>query len=388
MELPNPYNGDYKKLVAIPIVLAIISILLFTFVQPIRLGIDFKGGIEVEIPVPEPLNLDNFEQVLTQKGYHINTLEQNQRPDDYIIRAELTRPQKIIDADSIKQQYFALRTNVSELEAQSIYSNDSKIEQEYKTQRMQLDKVANSILALAGQTQNASEYTSTHILTRAVQEAHISIRDAQNDLLLQTLQIAAPNALTEPNIKERTATLAADFLDRAFMVVIYSIILTSIVVFLIFRTAITSAAVLSGAAADVLFALGAMAVFNIPLTLASFSALLMLVGFSLDTDILLTMRVIKRRDGTAAQRAYDSMKTGMTMSFSTMVAFIALFALALITHEQLYYEISAVVIAGLVGDLIATWAFNAVIILSHAQDMEKKGKTFVQRSFLSHIFRN
>ena len=172
------------------------------------------------------------------------------------------------------------------------------------------------------------------------------------------------------------------------MIVIYSVILTSIVVFLIFRTAVPSVAVLSGAAADITFALGAMSIFGIPLTLASFSALLMLVGFSLDTDILLTMRVIKRRDGTAAQRAYESMKTGMTMSFSTMVAFIALFALAMITHESLYYQISTVVIAGLIGDLIATWAFNAVIILAHAQDMEKKGKSFVQRSFLSYIFKN
>ena len=128
MELPNPYNGDYKKLVAIPIFLALLSLVLFTFVQPIRFGIDFKGGIEAELPVPEPLNLDTFSQTLTDAGYQINTLEQNQRPGDYIIQAELTRPQKVIDADEIKQRYFELRTNVSELEAQTIYNaNDTEI---------------------------------------------------------------------------------------------------------------------------------------------------------------------------------------------------------------------------------------------------------------------
>ena len=231
-------------------------------------------------------------------------------------------------------------------------------------------------------------YPTTRNRTRQVEGDHESIRDAENEALLIVLSEAAPSDYIEPNIKERTATLAADFLERAFMVIVYSVILTSIVVFLIFRTVIPSAAVLAGAAADIIFALGAMSIFDIPLTLASFSALLMLIGFSLDTDILLTMRVIKRRDGTAAQRAYDSMKTGMTMSFSTMVAFIALFALALLTHEQLYYQISVVVIAGLVGDLIATWAFNAVIILAHVQDMEKKGKTISQQPLLSILFKN
>ncbi|MFH0926964.1 MAG: hypothetical protein V1822_00090 [Candidatus Micrarchaeota archaeon] len=388
MDIPNPYSGNYKLLAVLPITLVIISIILVAFVSPIKMGIDFKGGIEVAIPIAQPIGLSLFRSTLEGEGYSIDTLEQNQRPSDYIIQAELARPKAVIDSDALNQKYFSMRSNVSELEAQTVYSNSSTAMQDYKSARVELDGIANSLFALAGFEQNASAYSSTHTLTNQVQQARVSIRDKENTALLKALKTAAPGALTEPDIKERTATLAEDFLGRAFMVVLYSVILTSIVVFLIFRTAVPSAAVLAGAGADVIFALGAMSIFGIPLTLASFSALLMLVGFSLDTDILLTMRVIKRREGTAAQRAYDSMKTGITMSSSIMVAFLALFALALITHEALYYQISAVVIAGLIGDVIATWAFNAVILLAHAQDMERKGKTFVQRSFLSYIFRN
>ncbi|RLG19536.1 hypothetical protein DRN67_02455 [Candidatus Micrarchaeota archaeon] len=67
------------------------------------------------------------------------------------------------------------------------------------------------------------------------------------------------------------------------------------------------------------------------------------------------------------------MKTGMTMTSTAIVAFGALFLLALITHIPTYYQISAVAITGLVGDLVATWGLNAVIILWYAEKREGIG---------------
>jgi preprotein translocase subunit SecF len=66
------------------------------------------------------------------------------------------------------------------------------------------------------------------------------------------------------------------------------------------------------------------------------------------------------------------MKTGMTMSFSAMVAFGVLFIIAMLTHITTYYEISAVALAGLVADLFATWGINAVIILYYKEKMDHK----------------
>ena len=137
---------------------------------------------------------------------------------------------------------------------------------------------------------------------------------------------------------------------------------------------------------DVIIALGAMGLFGIPLTLASFAALLMLVGFSLDTDVLLTMRVIKRKEGDPRTRAYEAMKTGMTMSMALLLSFMCLFTLASLTHINTYFEISAVAIAGLVGDLVATWLFNAIIVLHHAESTGHKGED--DRGFIASLFSN
>jgi preprotein translocase subunit SecF len=114
-----------------------------------------------------------------------------------------------------------------------------------------------------------------------------------------------------------------------------------------------------------------MGLFNIPLTLASFAALLMLVGFSLDTDILLTTRLVKRK-GEPHDNAFEAMKTGLTMSVAAVVAFGALFVLSTMTHIPTYFEISSVALAGLFGDMFATWGINAVVVLYYVEHRKAK----------------
>jgi preprotein translocase subunit SecF len=92
----------------------------------------------------------------------------------------------------------------------------------------------------------------------------------------------------------------------------------------------------------------------------------MLLGFSLDTDILLTSRMLKRK-GDPRDNAYEAMKTGITMSLMAIVAFGALFLLSVFMHIPTYFEISAVALAGIVGDIFATWCINGVLILHYME---------------------
>jgi preprotein translocase subunit SecF len=174
---------------------------------------------------------------------------------------------------------------------------------------------------------------------------------------------------TSISIQTVSPSLSTHFIESAIQVVLVSAVLSIAFVFFFFRTLVPSAAVIIGALADVVIAMGAMGLFGIPLTLSSFAALLMLIGFSLDTDILLTMRMLKRK-GDSREKAHDAMKTGLTMSIAAIVSFGVLFALSVLTHIPTYYEISAVALAGLFGDMFATWGINAVMLLWY---VEKKG---------------
>ena len=107
-----------------------------------------------------------------------------------------------------------------------------------------------------------------------------------------------------------------------------------------------------------------MSLFGIPLSLASVGALLMLIGYSVDTDILLTTRVLKRREGTINERAIDAMKTGFTMAAAAIGSMVALYLVVvyLMPYAQVLGEIAAVLIIGLVADVMVTWLMNLGIL--------------------------
>ena len=162
------------------------------------------------------------------------------------------------------------------------------------------------------------------------------------------------------------------FFSQIQQIMLYSFALGSIVVFLVFRSFVPSFIVIFAAVADVLIALGGMGLFGIPLTLASTAALLMLVGFSLDTDILLTIRVLKRTEGTPSSRAFEAMKTGLMMNTGAITAFGVLALIALWLNVPTYFQIGSVVVMGAVADFATTWCANAVTILWYAERREKK----------------
>ncbi len=103
-----------------------------------------------------------------------------------------------------------------------------------------------------------------------------------------------------------------------------SFILMAIVVFAVFREPIVSAIVVLCALADILIAAASMTVVGISLSLGTVAALLMLIGYSVDTDILLSMRVLKRK-GTVEEKAMGAMGTGLMMTGTTIVAVLSLF---------------------------------------------------------------
>ena len=162
------------------------------------------------------------------------------------------------------------------------------------------------------------------------------------------------------------------FWDSAVKVVILAFILIIIVIFFFFREIIPSLAVILSAILDILGAMAGMALFGIGLGLASIPALLMLIGYSVDTDILLTTRLLKRKEGSPGQRAAGSMKTGLTMTFTTLAAVIIMMLVSWQAQMLVVFEVAAVLLFGLITDLLSTWLMNAPILLWYAEKKEKR----------------
>jgi preprotein translocase subunit SecF len=99
------------------------------------------------------------------------------------------------------------------------------------------------------------------------------------------------------------------------------------------------------------------------LTLSSVAALLMIIGYSVDTDILLTTRLLKRRDKTVYERANDTLKTGLTVTTTLIGAALVMLIVSWMAQITTIFEIAAIVLFGMAGDLISTWFTNAPILL-------------------------
>lgn len=384
-DIPNPYRGNYKLLVILPLLLIAISLF---YIPQIKKGVDFKGGVLVTLHTNESIDSADLAKKLRADGETVvSATTAPSAAGGYTTELELERREALERADTLKTDFFNQITDVSRLELDAIYSNTSDTKAAYLQSRAKMDRIADELLALSGNSTKASSLATTDDMKAAVVSAWKAVSDREKDALRASIDKNVN--YNSASFNEVSSSLSSKFLDKAVMVVIWSTIFTIIAVFLIFRDFVPSIAVLTGALSDVLIAMGAMGLFGIPLSLASFAALLMLIGFSLDTDVLLTKRVISRKEGHASDRAYEAMKTGMTMSAAAIVAFLSLFILAYFTNIRIYYEISSVALAGLFGDIFATWGINAVMILHHAEEMEKKGGMGgSQKPLASFIFRN
>lgn len=145
-----------------------------------------------------------------------------------------------------------------------------------------------------------------------------------------------------------------------------SFLLMAIVVFIVFRQIFVSFLVVICALADILTAAASMNLVGIQLSLGTVAALLMLIGYSVDTDILLTMRVLKRK-GATDEKLKGAMGTGLTMAATTLSAVIALILVSNFLHlivpsfsrMDIIADMTMVLIFGLVADLVNTWITNA-----------------------------
>ena len=142
----------------------------------------------------------------------------------------------------------------------------------------------------------------------------------------------------------------------------------AIVVFLTFRTVVPSMAIILAATSDIVFAIALMDLFGVKMTLATLSALLILIGYSVDTDILLSTRVLKRGVGTLNERIKSSAKTGMMMTLTSILAMIVLYVF---TPAETLKQIASVIIFGLVADIPFTWLQNVSLLKAYLERGDK-----------------
>jgi preprotein translocase subunit SecF len=164
----------------------------------------------------------------------------------------------------------------------------------------------------------------------------------------------------ETSIQEVGPSLGDSFFKEMVGAIIFAFILMAITILIIFRKLIPSLAVILSAVLDLVVTLAIISMLNFKLSSAGIAAFLMIIGYSVDTDVLLTTRVIRRKElGTLEERIRGAFKTGMTMTITTLIALlVGLF----VTNSIIIKQMFTIIIIALIVDLISTWIMNTSLL--------------------------
>ncbi|MFC4989513.1 protein translocase subunit SecF [Saliphagus infecundisoli] len=135
----------------------------------------------------------------------------------------------------------------------------------------------------------------------------------------------------------------------------------SVLAFALFRTFVPSVAIVVSAFSDIVIPLAVMNLVGIPLSLGTVAALLMLIGYSVDSDILLNNSVL-RRGGDFTESVHRAMRTGVTMTVTSMAAMAVMAVAATAFGIDLLSSIGLILFVGLAADLLNTYLLNLSLL--------------------------
>lgn len=239
----------------------------------------------------------------------------------------------------------------------------------------------------------------------------ITVSESESDLLESTLEEYLGYELTEENSSKETtsSSLSSEFYNQLIVAVILAFFWMAAVVFLIFtknkkvkfwtiilniilgffmgkiflkanpiisgilfvalagflirmylKNSVPAFAVMLSAFADIVMTLATVNLLGMKISTAGIVAFLMIIGYSVDTDILLTTRLTKGKEktNTALRSAFG---TGTTMTITSIIA-VTSALIAVYSFNSVLNQIFTILLIGLTFDLLNTWLTNASII--------------------------
>ena len=342
---------DYRKLALIPVGFTVLM-LIFTLLNGITYGIEFKGGTWISILTDRDFDSSAVDSLVSDLliagisdatvtvGYDINT-GQN--------KLTVQTTHVVDDSFAVKD---ILTAHVGQLT-------------EYDTAKVELSHEPDA--SLEADLERRLRYGVDMIWEDGI----LTINSM--DLNKEDLDSSLEFYLGEPvdakvlkknyNIRTLGPTLGDTFRRQGMLALAVSFLLMSLVVFIAFREVIPALAVIQAAICDIIIALGGMSLLGIPLEPATVAALLMLIGYSVDTDIMLTSRTLKDKRGEFMEKVDDALRTGLTMTGTTLAVLFVIYLISThLTQIDTWANISAVLILGLLGDIPITWLTNVGII--------------------------
>lgn len=166
----------------------------------------------------------------------------------------------------------------------------------------------------------------------------------------------------------QSSVIGRSFLSDAGSLIVVGFILMSIVSYFYFKNVIPALSITFSTFSDFVGIIAVLDLFQIKFSVATIGALLMVIGYSTDSDILLATNILKRKDKPLKERMKSAMGTELTMDLAAVVTFSLMFFLS---TTEIIKHIALILLIGIFFDVINTWGQNASLQRLYAKRYRK-----------------
>jgi len=331
-KIKQSYDRNYKKILVIPLIMLILSlsIIAYTYFKTgdfLRRDVSLTGG--TTITVVSSLSHSEVQQALSKQfsDIEVSSLSDNTGKQTHLIIITSATKEQIVPA---LEAYLGHPLDLTGNGKDSVESTGSNLSQEFYRQL-----ILTVIIAFF--------WMAAVVFIIFTHKWKIRILAVILNILF--------------GIFLGKIFLALNLYISLAILLAFAIVL----IFIYIKYSIPSFAVMSCAFADIIMTLAIVDLIGMKISGAGIVAFLMLIGYSVDTDILLTTRVLRRKGTSVNHEILGAFKTGATMTL-TAIAAVAVALIFVYSFQTALNQIFTILIIGLILDLFNTWVTNTSLI--------------------------
>ncbi|BBL45492.1 preprotein translocase subunit SecF [Nanobdella aerobiophila] len=193
---------------------------------------------------------------------------------------------------------------------------------------------------------------SKYVLYNTPNIIYIESKNQINETELVNLINSEYNIQLSPSdisIQQYSSIVGNLIFNQFAQFVIIVMMLSGFIIFLAYRISNVTLNIISTIAFDILGLLTVLSLTGYPIGANGFIAMLMILGFAIDNNVVLSTNIVKEKEKTFLERIKMSFRVGMAME---IIALYALIILYLIVPEPSVKEFSLVLSIGIIFDLL------------------------------------
>ncbi len=172
---------------------------------------------------------------------------------------------------------------------------------------------------------------------------------------------------TNSSFGKQTALINSSFIWDNLVLLFIAFLFVTLVAFYYFKSVTPALTIIISTFMDIINILAVLTLFKIKIGIGSIGGLLMIIGFSSDSDILISTYILKRK-GKMLDKIKKAFFTEFTMELAAYVTFTIMY---LFSSIGIIKHIALILLIGTFSDAINSWLFSAAVQRLYVEGKKK-----------------